>query len=47
MEKGRLTQNGVHLQEHEYATIKLFLDKGFDIEHFTVTFAFLAIPLME
>ena len=32
MEKGRLTQNGVHLQEHEYATIKLFLDKGFDIE---------------
>ena len=32
MEKGKLTQNGVHLQEHEYATVKLFLKKGYNIE---------------
>ena len=32
MGTGKLKQNGVHLQEHEYATVKLFLDKGVDIE---------------
>ncbi len=32
MGKGTLKQNGVHLQDHEYATVKLFLEKGFDIE---------------
>ena len=32
MEKGNLTQNGVHLQDHEYSTVKLFLDKGIDVE---------------
>ena len=32
MEKGKLTQNGVHIQDHEYSTVKLFLDKGIDVE---------------
>ena len=32
MEKGKLKQNGVHLQDHEYETVKLFLDAGFDVE---------------
>lgn len=32
MFKGRLIQNGVHLQEHEYATVKLLLNNGYDIE---------------
>ncbi len=32
MAKGKLTQNGVHLQDHEYYTVKLFLDMGYDIE---------------
>lgn len=32
MEKGKLTQNGVHLREHEYATVKLLLELGNDIE---------------
>ena len=32
MEKGLLKQNGVHLQEHEYKTVKLFLEKGIDVE---------------
>lgn len=32
MEKGKLKQNGVHLQEHEYATVKLLLENGYDIE---------------
>ena len=27
-----LIQNGVHLQDHEYVTVKLLLDKGYDIE---------------
>ena len=31
MEKGKLQQNGVHLQEHEYATVKLFLETGYDV----------------
>ena len=32
MAKGKLIQNNVHLQDHEYATVKLFLDLGIDIE---------------
>ena len=32
MKRGKLTQNGVHLQDHEYATVKLFLEMGYDIE---------------
>ena len=32
MGKGKLTQNGVHLEEHEYATVKIFLESGYDIE---------------
>ncbi len=32
MEKGTLKQNGVHLQDHEYATVKLLLENGYDIE---------------
>ena len=28
----KLTQNGVHLQEHEYVTVRLFLEMGLDIE---------------
>ncbi len=32
MKTGTLKQNGVHLQEHEYMTVKLFLEMGYDIE---------------
>ena len=32
MEKGTLTQNGVHLMEHEWKTVKYFLELGKDIE---------------
>ena len=32
MEKGKLTQNGVHLQEHEYATVKTLLENGYNVE---------------
>lgn len=32
MEKGKLKQNGVHLEPHEYNTVKFFLAKGKDIE---------------
>ncbi len=32
MVKGNLKQNGVHLQDHEYATVKLLLEQGYDIE---------------
>ena len=32
MEVGNLKTNGVHLAEHEYATIKLLLSLGYDIE---------------
>ena len=32
MSKGKLTQNGVHLQDHEYKTVKLFLNQGYDVE---------------
>ena len=32
MNKGKLTQNGVHLQDHEFSTVKVFLDLGYDIQ---------------
>lgn len=32
MKRGTLTQNGVHLAAHEFATVKLFLENGFDVE---------------
>lgn len=32
MNKGNLIQNGVHLREHEYKTVNLLLEKGYDIE---------------
>ena len=32
MSRGKLKQNGVHLREHEYKTVKLFLEAGYDIE---------------
>ncbi len=32
MKKGILKTNGVHLQDHEYATVKLLLQNGFDVE---------------
>ena len=30
--QGTLKQNGVHLREHEYQTVKTLLNKGFDVE---------------
>ncbi len=32
MGKGHLKQNDVHLQDHEYTTVKLLIENGFDIE---------------
>ena len=32
MEKGILKTNGVHLEEHEYATVKLFIENGYNVE---------------
>lgn len=32
MSKGKLKQNGVHLMDHEYKTVKYFLERGIDIE---------------
>ena len=32
MEMGILKTNGVHLEEHEYATIKLLLNKGYNVD---------------
>ena len=32
MEKGDLKQNGVHLLEHEWHTVKFLLEKGYNIE---------------
>ncbi len=29
---GILKQNGVHLREHEYSTVKLLLESGYDVE---------------
>ena len=37
MGKGKLKQNGVHLHDHEYATVKLFLEYRHDIELILVT----------
>ena len=30
--QGALKQNGVHLREHEYQTVKILLNEGYDIE---------------
>jgi len=30
--KGKLIQNRVHLEEHEFQTVKFFIDLGYDIE---------------
>ena len=32
MKKGILKNNNVHLQDHEYKTVKLLLEQGYDIE---------------
>ncbi len=32
MKKGKLTSNGVHLQPHEYHTIRVLLEKGHNVE---------------
>lgn len=32
MKNGTLKQNGVHLEKHEYLTVKLLLSLGYDIE---------------
>ncbi len=32
MEIGTLKTNGVHLADHEYDTVKLLTEKGYDIE---------------
>lgn len=32
MKKGILKTNGVHLEEHEYETVKLLLANGYDVE---------------
>ena len=32
MKEGILKTNGVHLEEHEYATVKLLLNTGLDVE---------------
>ena len=32
MNKGKLIQNGVHLEDHEYKTVKFFLEMGYDVE---------------
>ena len=32
MKEGNLTQNRVHLKEHEYATVKTLLKNGYDVE---------------
>ena len=32
MKKGILKQNGVHLEEHEYKTVKFLLERGHNIE---------------
>lgn len=30
--RGRLIQNGVHLEDHEYRTVRFLLDSGYDVE---------------
>ena len=32
MEKGKIITNGVHLEDHEFDTVKLLRDQGVDIE---------------
>jgi len=32
MKNGNLKTNGVHLRDHEYATVKLLLENGYDVE---------------
>ena len=32
MAKGILKKNGVHLQRHEYETVQILIENGFDIE---------------
>ena len=32
MKRGKLKQNGVHLEDHEYRTVDLLLGKGYDVE---------------
>ena len=32
MKKGKLKQNGVHLQDHEYNTVRFLLENGYDVE---------------
>ena len=32
MEKKKLKQNGVHLEEHEYNTVRFLLKNGYDVE---------------
>ena len=32
MEKGKIITNGVHLEDHEFDTVKLLRDQGLDIE---------------
>lgn len=32
MAKGILKTNGVHLQRHEYETVQILIENGFDIE---------------
>ncbi len=32
MNKGNLIQNGVHMQDHEFQTVKLLLAQGYNIE---------------
>lgn len=31
MARGKLTQNGVHIYDHEYKTVKLFLEQGYNV----------------
>lgn len=35
MKEGHLIQNGVHLHEHEFQTVKVLLDNGYDVELIT------------
>ena len=32
MKEGILTQNGVHLKDHEYSTVRILLNAGYDVE---------------
>jgi hypothetical protein len=39
MNKGKLIQNGVHLEDHEYKTVKYLLNLGYDVELISPTLA--------